>query len=147
MSRNLTFCVTLGLVLSTLPASAEPAGLAGNWTTLDDKSGEARSVIAITVTGGVAEGTVAKMFKKPGESGLCKHCDGALKDKPIVGMKILTNLRQDGDVWDGGSIFDPGSGNTYDVRMHLIDGGRKLEVRGFLGLSLLGRTQTWLRSE
>ena len=136
---------TLVFILSMpVPATADPASVAGNWTTIDEK-GRAGSVIAISVVGGVAEGTVTKIYKRPGDTGFCAKCRGDLKDKPLVGMKILTNLKPDGEVWDGGAILDPGSGDTYDVRMRPLDGGRKLQVRGFLGISLLGRTQVWVR--
>ena len=62
-------------------------------------------------------------------------------------MKILRRLRWDGEQYSGGEILDPDDGKVYRCSMRLVDGGRKLEVRGFVGIPLLGRTQTWLRAD
>jgi uncharacterized protein (DUF2147 family) len=118
----------------------------GRWVTISDKDHSPRSVIEISDAGGTLQGTVRKIFDRPGDNPqhLCMSCDGALKNKPVVGMTVITGMKRDGSGWDGGSIFDPGSGNTYSGEMHL-DGGDKLVVRGYLGISLLGRSQTWIR--
>jgi uncharacterized protein (DUF2147 family) len=115
--------------------------------TIDDKDGKPRSVIEISDAGGALQGQVTKIFDRPGDNPghLCKKCNGDLKDKPVVGMLILSGLKQDGDSWDGGNILDPDSGNVYSATLRLSDAGEKLVVRGYLGISLLGRSQTWLR--
>jgi len=74
---------------------------------------------------------------------VCGKCDGANKDKPVVGMNILWGLKKDGDAWEGGKILDPKTGKVYSAKLKLA--GDKLEVRGFLGMALLGRTQTWVK--
>ncbi|MFM7144540.1 MAG: DUF2147 domain-containing protein [Alphaproteobacteria bacterium] len=99
-------------------------------------------------SGGVYTGTVQKILTHlPDDdpNGLCRHCEGDRKDKPIEGMQILWGLKKDGDVYDGGEILDPKNGKIYSAKVKLQDGGQKLDVYGFLGFSLLGRTQTWVR--
>ena len=135
------------LAPTSAPALAvDPSDPLGKWMTIDDVSGKPRSVVEISIVNGVAEGTVVKLFPKPGDTGLCGHCTGELAGKPIVGLRILSGVKKDGDQWDGGHIFDPGEGQSYDVRLRVLDGGQRLEVRGFLGFSLLGRTQIWVRA-
>jgi uncharacterized protein (DUF2147 family) len=62
-------------------------------------------------------------------------------------MTILNNLKKNGNEWNGGTILDPNNGKTYKCKIEVVDGGARLKVRGFIGLSLLGRTQYWLRVE
>lgn len=109
-----------------------------------------RSHVRIVDAGGALEGKVEKLLNRQPDDDpdrLCRACAGERKDQPVEGMTILWGLKQDGDQWTGGEILDPKNGKIYRCRMKLIDGGRKLEVRGFIGVSLLGRTQTWLREE
>ena len=80
-----------------------------------------------------------------GPNPLCDACSGARRDKPILGMTIAWGLKPQGKAWGGGRILDPENGKEYSVKFTPIAGGKKLEVRGFLGVALLGRTQTWLR--
>jgi uncharacterized protein (DUF2147 family) len=146
--------VALQLFVAASLLAAGPLALAqadspvGVWRTVDDKTGKERSVVRITENNGVFEGTVEKLLNRQPDDdpdGLCRKCDGERKDKPIVGMTILWGLKKDGDQFAGGEILDPKNGKIYRAKMKLIEGGRKLEVRGFIGVSLLGRSQTWLR--
>jgi uncharacterized protein (DUF2147 family) len=95
------------------------------------------------LTGKVIKGLDPK--EKPGK--LCTACTDERKDQPILGMTIIKSMKQDGDKWDGGSILDPENGKVYKCNMHLEDGGQKLVVRGYIGISLLGRSQTWIRQD
>jgi uncharacterized protein (DUF2147 family) len=143
----LSTCIAvLTLVCSTAADGDSPAGL---WKTIDDKSGKERALVRIVEINGVFEGKVEKIFDRPGDDPehLCRRCDGERKNKPIVGMTFMWGLKKDGDQYDGGEIFDPNMGIVYRGRLRLKDGGRKLEVRGYIGLSLFGRSQTWLRQE
>jgi uncharacterized protein (DUF2147 family) len=120
-----------------------PAGL---WRTVDDKTGKDRSIVRILDKGGVFEGKVERVLNpEPDEDGFCHECKGERRDKPVVGLTILWGLKKDGDQFTGGEILDPKNGKVYRARMKLLDGGRQLEVRGFIGISLLGRSQTWQR--
>ena len=96
---------------------------------------------------GELRGHVVAVFSPPAPSAhpVCKECRGELKDKPVVGMQILHGLRWDGGHYSGGEILDPDEGTTYRCRIRVTDGGRKLEVRGFIGVPWLGRTQLWAR--
>jgi uncharacterized protein (DUF2147 family) len=132
-----------GLALPAF-ASATPEG---RWRTVDDKTHKEKSIVEITEVNGELQGKVVKLLDrgdKPANP-TCEKCEGDRKGKPIVGMTILWGLKQDGDEWSGGEILDPETGETYDAKLALEDEGQKLEVRGFLGISLLGRSQTWAR--
>ena len=120
---------------------------AGVWKTIDDKSGQPKALVQISESpDGVLTGKVVKLFTHPDE--VCSACEGEKQGKPIVGMTILWGLKKDGDdLWDNGKILDPKEGKIYSSKAKLIDGGAKLEVRGYLGVSLLGRSQTWLRQQ
>lgn len=130
-------------------AANETTEPTGYWRTIDDESGKARSIVEITEKGGELRGTIVKLLNRKGEdpNPICDECPGERKDQPIKGMTILWGLERDGDEWSGGTILDPESGDTYDARLELQEGGEKLDVRGFIGFSMLGRTQTWERVE
>jgi uncharacterized protein (DUF2147 family) len=129
------------------PALADVMSPVGLWRTIDDGTGEARALIRIVEVGDRLEGTVEKTFPRPGEPPhpLCDKCPGERRGKPVIGMTIITGLRRTAEGWGGGEILDPDSGRTYQSKLRVVDAGRRLEVRGFLGVSLLGRTQTWER--
>jgi uncharacterized protein (DUF2147 family) len=135
-----------GLVCRSLADTVSPAGL---WRTIDDKTGKERSLIRIVDNGGTLEGKVEKIFDLPGDdpSHICKKCEGDRKDKPVIGMTILWGLKKSGDDYSGGEILDPNNGKIYRSKLQLLEGGKKLEVRGYIGVSLFGRSQTWLREE
>ena len=118
---------------------------AGQWQTYDEDTGAKKAIVQITqLQSGELIGKIVKLIEKPGAT--CKKCSGNKKDKPIEGMTIFWGLRPDGDnEWDDGEILDPHNGKTYSLKAELSDDGSTLELRGYLGFSLLGRTQTWKR--
>ena len=141
--------MTIALVAGVAFAqSASPAGL---WKTIDDDTRKEKSLVRIVDTGGVFSGKVEKIIDPDApKDAVCKECSDERKDQPIVGMTIIRNVKASGDdkaVFSGGDILDPKNGKIYKVKLTLIDGGTKLDVRGFIGFSLLGRTQTWTRVE
>lgn len=142
------FVSAILLGCSTLMAMAadSPVGL---WRTIDDRNGKEKSLVRIVEVNGELRGTVEKLFREPGEdpNPLCEKCTGDKKDKAVIGMTILSGLRRDGNQFTGGEILDPANGKTYRCKMALSDNGKKLNVRGFIGVALLGRTQVWLREE
>ncbi|WP_370679863.1 DUF2147 domain-containing protein [Comamonas sp. GB3 AK4-5] len=118
----------------------------GTWRSVDDKTGEAKSEIQISESAGVVNGQVTKLLRKGVDpTALCTECKDALKDKPMVGLPIITGAKkaEGKDVWEGGKILDPESGKSYTLRLTPIEDGKKLEVRGSIGP--FGRTQTWVR--
>ena len=145
----------LAVLLLVLPLAAlSSAAFAqntpvGKWRTIDDKTGKVKSVVEITeASNGTLQGKVLQVLEsEKGPHPVCDACKGANHNKPIEGMVIAWGLRHEGDTWDDGQIMDPKNGKVYSAKMTPIEGGRKLEVRGYLGFSLLGRTQTWVRAE
>ena len=143
----------LALLLLALPLSAISQNMAaqntpvGTWTTIDDKTQKPKSVVEIyQAKDGSLAGRVTEILQSDrGPNPVCDKCSGDRKDKPVKGMVILWGIKQNGDTWDGGKILDPASGKIYSVKVTPVDNGKKLEVRGFMGFSLLGRTQTWNR--
>ena len=140
---------TLLLVAATAAsAQATPVGL---WKSIDDKTNKERSLVRITETGGVISGRIERRLDpdaKPDD--VCGKCADDRKDKPLTGLEIIRGVKKtDGEDnrWDGGHILDPEDGKTYKLRLTPADGGRKLDVRGYIGAPLLGRTQTWIRVE
>ncbi|MBU3740579.1 MAG: DUF2147 domain-containing protein [Rhodoferax sp.] len=142
MIRSLTVST---LLLPALPVLAQMTPL-GVWHTIDDADGKPAAEVRISEESGVLKGVVEKSLK-PGVEPNCDRCTDDRKGKPKLGMEIIRGARKaDGkDVWEGGNILDPNNGTVYRLRMTPIEGGRKLEVRGFVGVALLGRTQTWVR--
>jgi uncharacterized protein (DUF2147 family) len=133
----------LGVAAASAFAQADsPVGL---WKNIDDQTKEAKGLIRITENAGVLSGKIEKVLTKGQEDAKCEACEGALKDKPVAGMQIITGLKKGAEWWEGGTILDPNNGKTYKARLKLIDEGKKLEVRGYIGAPLLGRTQTWIR--
>jgi uncharacterized protein (DUF2147 family) len=143
----------LALLLLALPLSAISQSLAaqntpvGTWTTIDDKTQKPKSVVEIyQAKDGSLAGRVTEILQSDrGPNPICDKCEGDRKDKPVKGMVILWGIRQKGDTWEGGQILDPKNGKTYSVKVTPVEGGKKLDVRGFMGFSMLGRTQTWVR--
>jgi uncharacterized protein (DUF2147 family) len=146
--------ITAGLLLGASSAFAASDTPVGKWKQIDDVTGKAKSIIEITEAGGQLQATVLQVtnmtpeeIARDGAHPICTKCDGERKDKPIEGMTIMWGVSKDDDVWDGGKILDPKSGKVYKVKLSLSDGGSKLNVRGYIGFSLLGRSQTWERQE
>lgn len=141
--KNFAKQSALLLAASLFSVSAMAAGVAGTWKTIDDETKQPKALVQISESAsGELSGKIVKLFNKP--DALCEKCEGGNKDKPIVGMNILWGLKKDGNVWDGGKILDPKTGKIYSAKVKL-DGDNKLEVRGFMGVALLGRTQVWER--
>ena len=143
MRQALIALALAGTSLGAL-AQATPAGL---WKTIDDETKTEKSLVRITENGGVLNGKIEKLLDPSKQDSKCDKCEGARKDQPINGMTIVEGVKKNADepYWDGGTILDPNNGKTYKVRMKPVDGGRRLEVRGYIGAPLLGRTQTWVR--
>jgi uncharacterized protein (DUF2147 family) len=144
----LRFLAGLALTLVTLQAAAQ-ASPTGAWKTIDDKTGKERSLIRISEASGVFTGRIEKSLDPESKQGsVCDKCTDDRKGKPLIGMDIIRNVRQNADnkeVFDGGEIVDPDNGKTYRLRLKPLDGGKKLEVRGYIGPFF--RNQTWIRVE
>lgn len=139
MKRVLAFA--LALAASAAFAQMTPVGL---WRNVDDKTGEAKAEIRIVDQGGKLSGRIEKTLTKKGKP-TCEECRDERKDQPIVGLEIIRNAQkaEGQDVWEHGKILDPENGKEYTLRLAPIDGGQKLQVRGYIGPFF--RTQTWVR--
>ena len=143
--------LAISAVLCAAPALAlaDDATPVGLWKNIDDETGKPKALIRITENNGVLEGQIEKLFREPGEDPApkCVKCEGARKDQPIIGMVILSGLKKDGNEFTGGEIVDPKSGTVYKSKLSVSDGGKKISMRAYKGITMLGRTQTWVREE
>lgn len=141
--RQLKYLLVVMLATCYLPVafSQSPVGL---WTTIDDKTGDKRAVVKLEKSGDTLTGTIVSVYPKPGDTGICTKCPGDFRDKPIKGLQFLWGLKDLGHgVWDNGEILDAKTGKLYHAKITVK--GNKLYVRGYIGFSLLGRTQIWTR--
>jgi len=150
MKKSFLSAVVLSSLLLCAQAQAQaqlsPLGM---WTPIDEASGKPSAEIVISMN---AAGTLSGVIQKtlivaPGASAACDKCTDDRKGKPTQGMEIIRGGKKlDGkDVWEGGKILDPNDGKEFSVRFTPIDGGKKMEVRGYIGSPMLGKTQTWVR--
>ena len=121
----------------------------GRWRTIDDATGKPASIVGIREENGKLIGRIEKVFDPfPKEANpKCTACQGELKGVPLVGMKILWDLAKHDNEWSGGKIIDPDSGKTYNCSLALEKGETRIKIRGFIGMSIFGRTQYWLREK
>lgn len=132
---------------SEAPVAYDHKTAAGFWQETDDQ-GHVGAWFLFVEKNGLYEGRLVKLFKQPGEQRLittCEKCPGDLKDAPMLGLTIVKGMKRDGNTYEGGTILDPRDGTVYHAQMELSDDGEQLFVRGYLGIPLLGETQTWTR--
>ena len=143
--RNIAFAFILSVSALSAVAQMTPVGL---WKAISDKTGEATSEVRVVDNAGVLSGRIERSFRTDVKADTkCDQCKDDRKDQPIIGLEIIRGLGKTPgkDVWEGGTVIDPDDGTVYKLKMTPIDGGKKLEARGFIGFSLFGRTQTWIR--
>ncbi len=153
--RKFLITAASGLLLSlpfALGAAAQDMNSPiGTWKTIDDVTHKPRSLVEIKEVNGKLVGQIVELIREPGEDPdpVCDKCTGTLHNKKVKGMVILWGFQKDDNVWDGGQIFDPkkGNGKIYKAKLTPINGGKELEVRGYIGFSLFGRTQVWHREK
>lgn len=119
------------------------AQIEGKWKTIDDETKQAKSIVEIYKKGDQYYGKVSQLLIKPANPN-CVDCKDDRKNKPILGMEIIRGLKKDGDEFTGGTITDPKTGKTY--KCTITRSGDNLNVRGYVGISLMGRTQTWQKA-
>ena len=149
LKRSGALALILAAVLAASGALAESTSPIGLWKNIDDANGKPRALIRITESNGTLQGKIEKVFPGPSEdrNPKCEKCEGALKNVPVIGLVILSGLKKDGAEYTGGKILDPDNGKVYSSKIQLTDAGKKLNVRGYVGVSMLGRSQIWLRQE
>lgn len=145
LKRSLALPTLAAALLPTLVAAQiTPVGL---WKNVDDETGRALAEIRIHANDkGDLVGVVERsLYSPPGEDLNCSLCEDDRKGKPKLGMEIIRGARQDGSApeWVGGEILDPNKGKTYKLKLTPLEGGKKLQVRGYVGIFY--RTQVWER--
>ena len=120
--------------------------ISGAWKTFDDETNLPTAIVQITEKNGVFSGVITKLLDTSGPL-TCEKCTDSRKGKPILGMEILSGLKRTGESYSGGQILDPDDGEIYKAEMKLKDQGAKLDLRAYIGIPLLGRTQTWIREK
>lgn len=143
----LVVAAVAGFALTSVSYADMPSSPVGVWQTIDDHTGQPKALVQISQD---ADGTLSGKIIK-GLAGndqpdrRCEKCTDYRKDQLMLGMTIINGMKQDGDKYDGGQILDPENGSLYKCTMHTEEGGQKLVVRGYIGISLIGRSQTWNR--
>jgi len=149
LKRSGALALILAAALAASGALAESTSPIGLWKNIDDASGKPRALIRIAESNGTLQGKIEKVFPGPSEdrNPKCEKCQGALKNVPVIGLVILSGLKKNGAEYTGGKILDPDNGKVYSAKIQMTDAGKKLNVRGYVGVSMLGRSQIWLRQE
>lgn len=141
------FLALASLLLASGLSQADTSSPEGLWKTIDDETGKAKSLVQIWIDQGELKGKIVELIEPEEENPKCTECEGDLKDAPIMGMQFIWGLKQEDGVWDDGKILDPASGSVYSSKIEVIDGGAKLDVRGYIGFAFAGRSQVWERVE
>lgn len=136
--------------LLSVVSHAEDASPVGIWKTIDDVSGKPKAIVKVWESDQKLYGKILKVFPRPGVevATVCKECKGSLHNQPITGLVFMESLKRSKEnnvEWSGGQILDPKNGKSYHCSLQVADNGQKMNVRGYLGLPLFGRTQTWIR--
>lgn len=141
-----SFAILSLLAAQMAVAQSSPAGL---WKTIDDKTGKVKSLVRINESAGEFQGKIEKLFRDADQdqNPKCDKCEGSNKDQPLIGLTILFNIKKDGDDYSGGKILDPANGKLYSSKLKLVENNKKMEVRGYVGMPMFGRTQIWVREE
>jgi len=133
------------LVLLMFAVTVNAQSILGNWKTVDDETGETKSIVNLYEENGEIYGKVVKVFNKDRQDAVCDKCEGDKKDKLILGMVIVEGMKKKGDEYKDGTILDPQKGKEYDCKIWLDeDNTNKLNVRGYI--AFLYRTQNWYRA-
>ena len=146
--RMASIAILLIAALYGMPApGADASSPIGLWKTFDDKTGSARAIVRIYEQDGKLFGKIERSFTPGAERRVCDVCADERKNQPIIGLIIIRNMKASDGEYSGGDILDPDSGSVYRCKLHLDHDGTRLVVRGFIGISLLGRTQYWQRQD
>lgn len=141
MKKNilLSFVVFFSMIFNS-----QSQTVLGKWKTIDDATGEAKSIVEVYEKSGKVYGKVVEILRAEHKKDVCSKCEGAEKDKPILGMVIINGLKKDDSEYNGGTILDPENGKKYKCYITL-ESPDKLKLRGYIGIALVGRTQYWIR--
>ena len=144
MKLSRTLLCLLTCAIGSVAFAQSPVGL---WKTVDDATGKEKAVIRISEAGGIFTGKIEKLLDSAKQDAKCDECTDSRKGQPILGLTIIRNIKKSESHWDGGDILDAANGKIYRARLTLREDNKKLDVRGYMGTPMFGRTQTWLRLE
>ena len=136
--------ITILALFVSMTFYAQSNSVIGKWKTIDDETGKPKSIVEIYERSGKIYGKVVDILDAEKKKNLCTKCPGEDKNKPVMGLVIIKGLKKDGNEYNAGKILDPVTGKMYKCFLAL-EGRNQLKVRGFIGISLFGRTQTWHR--
>lgn len=145
--QRLIFVALAGLSAIGAAGAVDLSSATGWWQPIDSKTGEPLGLIRIYEEGGLFFGRIEPSSPSDDASRRCTRCNDERWNQPVIGMVLIRNMRLQADEYVGGDILDPDTGWIYRCKFRLVDGGRKLIMRGFIGISLFGRSQTWQRVE
>ena len=137
---------SLSIVMLLIFQVSVSQSILGKWKTIDDETGKEKGIVEIYEHKGKIYGKIIEIFEQSKKHLKCEKCEGDDHNKPILGLNIIKGLKKNGDIYDGGKIIDPKNGKSYHCKITL-DGKDKLTVRGYIGISLFGRSQTWIRQK
>ena len=144
MNRSRTLLCLLTSTVASIAFAQSPAGL---WKTIDDATGKEKAMVRITESAGVFTGKVEKLLDPTKQDSKCDDCTDSRKGQPVLGLTIIRNIKKGESHWEGGDILDAANGKVYRARLTLSADNKKLDVKGYIGTPLFGRTQTWSRVE
>ncbi len=134
------------LALLATASTAWPDSALGRWQTVSDETGKAEAIVELWLEDEELKGKIVQLLEPEEPDPICTLCEGDRKDQAVLGMIILWGMSANGQGWEGGKILDPNNGKVYRAQLRVNAEGQ-LEVRGFIGFALLGRTQVWQRVE
>lgn len=151
MKSIIQFVITFSVsIFSLLAFAADDLSPIGYWKTIDDVTGQPKAIVQLSETNKTLSGHILKIYPRPGhdQNELCAACQGEKHNQRLVGMTMMEGFKssaENPDEWIDGNILDPKNGKTYHCNIKTIDAGQKLSVRGYIGLPMFGRSQTWVR--
>ena len=145
------FLVSISIISSAFFAQAYAQDITGTWKNIDDKTGSSKAILEIRkAPNNTYIAKIVKVTPRPGYTPkeICIKCPSPYTDKPILGLDVLTGLKPVGNNnYEGGKIIDPLSGKIYSANAKLAGNGKRLTLRGYVGVSAIGRSQTWIKED